>query len=163
MEPPASSMNNGPLSPPIPNSASTGRLTSLMSPNGGGGHSNMGNFDFLGGGRTSDQTRVSPSSNTPSGLQQIRGGNNLMNMPNPLSPREFERHSMNNGYDNVRTPSSGQSSNSGMSNGFRGGQSENLLRSMSMNNGAGPKLFGDLPIKERMWKIRVLTSTFEEH
>ena len=130
--------NNGPLSPPIPNSASTGRLTSLMSPNGGGGHSNMGNFDFLGGGRTSDQTRVSPSFNTPSGLQQIRGGNNLMNMPNPLSPREFERHSMNNGYDNVRTPSSGQSSNSGMSNGFRGGQSENLLRSMSMNNGAGP-------------------------
>ena len=132
-----SNMNNGPLSPPLSNSASTGRLTSLMSPNGGGGHGNIGNFDFLGASsnRPADQTRLSPSFNSNSGPQQNRGGPNLINMPNPLSPREFERHSMNNGFDSVRQPSIGQSPNTGLSNGFRNAPSTNFERSMSTNMG----------------------------
>lgn len=140
--------NNGPLSPSLSNSASTGRLTSLMSPlspNGVGGHGNMGNFDFMGGNngsssRQPDQTRLSPSFNIGSGMQQqSRGGtSNLMNMPNPLSPRDMERHSMNNGYDSVRPPSVGQSPNSGLSNGFRSASSSNFDRSMSVTtNGMG--------------------------
>ena len=133
-----STSSNGPLSPSLSNSASTGRLTSLMSPNGGGVHGNMGNFDFLanGGNRPLDQTRLSPSFNTSSGPQQSRGAN-LMNMPNPLSPREFERHSMNNGFDSVRPPSVGQSPNTGLSNGFRSASSSNFERSVSINNGMG--------------------------
>lgn len=131
-----STSSNGPLSPSLSNSASTGRLTSLMSPNGGGVHGNMGNFDFLanGGNRPLDQTRLSPSFNTSSGPQQSRSAN-LMNMPNPLSPREFERHSMNNGFDSVRPPSVGQSPNTGISNGFRSASSSNFERSISTNNG----------------------------
>ena len=129
--------NNGPLSPALSNSASTGRLTSLMSPNGSANQGNMGNFDFIGSGanRSLDQTRLSPSFNSNSGLQQNRGASNLINMPNPLSPREFERHSMNNGFDSVRQPSVGQSPNSGLSNGFRSSSSSNFERSMSVTNG----------------------------
>ena len=128
--------NNGPLSPALPNSASTGRLTSLMSPNGVAGPGNMSNFDFMGGGpnRSLDQTRLSPSFNSSSGLQQNRGANNLINMPNPLSPRDFERHSMNNGFDSARQ-SVGQSPNSGMVNGFRNASSSNFERPMSITNG----------------------------
>ena len=129
--------NNGPLSPALSNSASTGRLTSLMSPNGVAGPGNMGSFDFIGSGanRTLDQTRLSPSFNSNSGVQHNRGTNNLINMPNPLSPRDFERHSMNNGFDSVRQPSVVPSPNSGMSNGFRAASSSNFERSMSVSNG----------------------------
>ena len=133
----SNSSNNGPLSPALPNSASTGRLTSLMSPNGVAGPGNMGSFDFIGNGanRSLDQPRLSPSFNSSSGLQQNRGVNNLMNMPNPLSPRDFERHSMNNGFDSGRQQTVGQSPNSGISNGFRGASSSNFERSMSTTNG----------------------------
>ena len=136
--------NDGPLSPNLSGSASTGRLTGLMSPmspNGGGGHGNMGNFDFMGGNnsssnRQSDQTRLSPSFSTGLSAQPNRGSN-LMNMPNPMSPRDMERHSMNNGFDPIRSPSVGQSPNSALSNGFRSNQSTNFDRSISVTNGMG--------------------------
>ena len=133
--------NNGPLSPASSSSATASRLHNLMSPlspNGVGGHGNMGNFDFLrasgSNSRQGDQSRLSPSFNMGSSIpQQTRGTNLLMNMSNPLSPRDMERHPTSNGYDSIRHPSVGQSPNSGLTNGFRNAPS-NFDRSMSVTN-----------------------------